>query len=328
MAGQFCCDNTARVPINAAYNFDLTVSEAINPVDYYKYLKGGLEGGACSCNGPVSLEPRNERTDLDFWDPNRKGRTVHGRRSKQGTKVLVPRVDHSPTWTKYAPSGLSYYQNWQAKTGADRAPFCTFEDNYDIQVPQLTLPPRALRPLFTDLGVGIAKNYYYESVTWPKGDSPNADFTNQFSPVDGVIIAAFNDRQNLLTEPACPDNWSEIAGRLWTRFCETVTPGTTDYSGLRYVFRSNINNAYTNEIIEEALAGVPAGQVQSWTPENTSLDNAFWPLLGSPNGNGIIYILTDHKVALNGKGITKISAMYDPADGVGNYVAYMWATIG
>lgn len=325
MAGQFCCDDTARVPINAAYNFDLTVSEAINPVDYYKYLKGGLEGGACSCNGPVSLEPRNERTDLDFWDPNRKGRTVHGRRSKQGTKVLVPRVDHSPTWTKYAPSGLSYYQNWQAKTGADRAPFCTFEDNYDIQVPQLTLPPRALRPLFTDLGVGIAKNYYYETVTWPKGDSPNADFTNQFSPVDGVIIAAFNDRQNLLTRPACPDNWSEIAWRLWTRFCETVTPGTTDYSGLRYVFRSNINNAYTNEIIEEALAGVPAGQVQSRTPEDTSLDNAFWPLLGSPNGNGII---SDYKVALNGKGITKISAMYDPADGVGSYVAYMWATIG
>lgn len=64
----------------------------------------------------------------------------------------------------------------------------------------------------------------------------------------------------------------------------SVTPGMTDFSGLNYVFQFNIDNLDTNGILQEALAGVPIGQTKSWTPEGTSLDNAFWPLLGSQNG--------------------------------------------
>ena len=102
-------------------------------------------------------------------------------------------------------------------------------------------------------------------MTWPKGDGSdlNADFGNIFSPVDGVIIAYANDRQNDKAKPKCPDKWSEIVWRLWTRFCVTATPGTTDFSGLNYVFRYNIDNLETNEILQEALAGVPEGQTMS-----------------------------------------------------------------
>lgn len=326
------CDSTAKLPINAAYTFNLTVSEAINLVAYYTFLKGGLKGGSCSCNAPslANLARRDSKIYLDRWDLTGKGRTVRDRRSKQGPKVLVPQA-HSPSWTQYAPSGLNYYQNWQAKTGPDRAPFCTFEDNYIIEDPSLTLHPTALRPVFIDLGIGMTvKNYYWKMALWPKGDYSlaNADFSNNFSPANGVIIAFAKSRQNNENGPKCPDNWSEIAWRLWTRFCATATPGITNYSDLNYVFRSSIDNLATNAILEEAMAGVPAGQVQLWTPDDTSLDNAFWPLLGSPNGNGIIYILTDHELAVNGKGIKSVSAMFDPSGGKGAYVAYMWATLG
>ena len=294
--GQFCCDDTAKVPINKAHDIDLTVSDAINPVDYFTFLNG-----VCSCNAPNTLLPsRDERTDPNIWDPIRKGRTAQGRRS---TKVLVPRA-HSPSWNQYAPSGLSSYQNWQAKTGEDRAPWCTFEDNYNLNTPTRSKPPsRPLQPLFTEMGIGIGPDYYTEIATWPKGDweATNADFANIFSPVDGVIIAYGNSKQNDPTKPKSPDPWSEIVWRIGTKFCVTVTPGTTDFSGLNYVFQYNIDNLETNEILEEALAGVPIGQAMYWTPEDTSLDNAFWPLLGSQNGIGMIFILTDHKVALKGK---------------------------
>ncbi len=44
----------------------------------------------------------------------------------------------------------------------------------------------------------------------------------------------------------------------------------------------------------------------------------------------MIYILTDHKVALKGKGIKSIGAMYNPVNGneYGQHEAYMWATFG
>ena len=145
--GQFCCDITARVPINKAHDLDLTVSDAINPVDYYVFLNGH-----CSCNFQPILRPRDERNDLNIGDPIRKGRTANGRRSKQATKVLVPRA-HSPSWVTYAPKGLTLYQNWQAKTGEDLAPWCTFEDNYDVIDPtRSTGPSRSLQPLFTGMG--------------------------------------------------------------------------------------------------------------------------------------------------------------------------------
>ena len=61
---------------------DLTVSEAINPVDYYNFLKGGLEGGACNCNAPASLGRRDDGNHLDRRTLNGKDRTVRDRRSK------------------------------------------------------------------------------------------------------------------------------------------------------------------------------------------------------------------------------------------------------
>ncbi len=147
--GQFCCDVTAKVPINKAHDIYLTASDAINPVDYYAFLNG-----ACSCNAPKFLRPRDERTNLNIYDPIRKGRTAHGRRSQQATKVLVPRA-HSSSWNPYAPSGLSAYQNWQVKSDEDRAPWCTFEDDYNLNTPTRSKPPsRLLQPLFTEMGIG------------------------------------------------------------------------------------------------------------------------------------------------------------------------------
>ena len=84
----------------------------------------------------------------------------------------------------------------------------------------------------------------------------NADLGNIFNSLDGVVIAYENSRRIDPNKPSCPDNWSGMVWRIWTKFCVTVTPETTDFSGLIYVFRYSIDNLATNEILEEALAGV------------------------------------------------------------------------
>ena len=150
----------------------------------------------------------------------------------------------------------------------------------------------------------------------------NADLGKMFSSVDGVLIAYENSRRIDPNKPSCPDNWSGMVWRIWTRFCVTVTPETTDFSGLIYVFWYSIDNLDQRD--------PRRGPCRCWTPEDTSLENAFWPLLGSLNSSGSIYIQTNHKVALKGKGVESIGAMHDPVDGDenGQYEAYMWATLG
>lgn len=49
---------------------------------------------------------------------------------------------------------------------------------------------------------------------------------------------------------------------------------------------------------------------KDFTPGDESEGNAFWPLLGNPNGNGIAWLLADHKKSLKGKTIEKITACY------------------
>ena len=120
---------------------------------------------------------------------------------------------------------------------------------------------------------------------------------------------------------------------MWVKSCLTANPtwvtnpSLADYSGIKYFFRREIDNADTKAILDEAFKDKDITSTLTWTPDDAGLDtNAFWALLGSPNGNGMIYLLTDNKVALKGKGIVSISATTIDI-GVGVYYT-MWATYG
>jgi hypothetical protein len=73
----------------------------------------------------------------------------------------------------------------------------------------------------------------------------------------------------------------------------------TDFSNFKYHFNYNIDNAETSEILEEAVG--ESNQPKDFTPEDESRDNAFWLILGSPNGNSIAWFLADHKQSLKGR---------------------------
>lgn len=266
---------------------------------------------------------------------------------------------YAPKGQKYWKDFNDRDINQPDKDGCDlNRDFSTPENMIKLNV----VPIRGYRGFLEKLRVPTGLNYFSVFSYWPKGDKETdqetsvGQFLNTFSPKDGVMIASTNNRH---TEPEgtkppieniTPYHWSEIAWSQWKRGvsepegismnpipkiyanrqliqCVTVSPGTKDYFNLKLIVRNNIKNGETNDIIGEAVKGTPAGKIVYFyptDPENEASDNAFWPLLGSPNGNGMIHLLTDHKAALNGIGITRIGVLIDPER---DYEARIWAEL-
>lgn len=205
-------------------------------------------------------------------------------------------------------------------------------------VKQNVQPIKNVRGFLERLHVPTGPDYFTIFSFWPKGEQQDSvgQFLKTFSPKKGVIIASTNNRHTepddaVNPEPITPDHWSSIAWAQWKRACITLNPGitaaTTDFSNLKVVIRNNIKNTETMSIIQESVAGKPDGQVIYFYPNDagdTTSNNPFWPLLGSPNGNGIINMLIYHKAALQSKSITRIGVLIDPEQ---DYIARMWGEL-
>ena len=263
--------------------------------------------------------------------------------------LLLPRA-HGAAWVKYAPSGARYYQAWKDKTGPDAVYQCNFDDDFDVDLPVKFVPPASgIRESLQSEGYSIGREYYAIKAVGPKNaaDGPYADFTNTISASQGVFLANANNRGALPSDPTDPQynpkfpdgrapvpwQFSSVAWWMWTKTVLQANPewqkdpSQADYSGLKSFWRRELDNPDTNEILNEAFVGKDPYKIQTWTPEDTGQDtNPFWALLGSPNGNGMQYILTDNKVVLKGKGIKSISAVVVTSSDAGYYS--MWATYG
>ena len=258
------------------------------------------------------------------------------RKRSEPIRTLVERNKHSPTWNKYAPSGVKYWNEFNNR-GPDQPDrvLCNFDATYNIDESKSRLTPPAVpfRALLNGLEIPAGETYYNRLAYWPKGDTNelNADFFNLYSPKEKVIIAAANNRRVVPERPPAPDNWSTIAWFLWRRACITATPGTNDFSNLDYIFQRNIDNDYTGAIFDELFKqtkNYQVGEKVYLNPVDTSMDiNGFWALLGSPNGIGFIHLLTDNKIALHGKSIVQIGVYQDPTrlgpNGFG-FETHMW----
>jgi hypothetical protein len=116
---------------------------------------------------------------------------------------------------------------------------------------------------------------------------------------------------------------STVAGWQWKEIVVVdrnfETDEGVDFSNFKYFFRVSIANCETVSALIEAL-GDNTGPMD-FKHADTSMYNALWPILGSPKGNGIAWLLRDHKKLLNGKSIEKITVWRE-------YTAYhFWATI-
>jgi len=237
--------------------------------------------------------------------------------------------DRGKDWQRFAPSGTRYYKEWQEKLGDDVSYPCYLDDVLFFNEPtKLVLPARSIREILTTEDLSIDRNYYAITAKGPKNE-PIADFQNSISPNGGVFLANGNNRGYLPSEPkdpffepafpdgraAVPWHFSSVAWWMWKKTMLTGNPlwaddtSQADYSGLKALFRRNIDNGNTVAILNEAFDGHGITDILEWTPDNPDEDvNPFWALLGSPNGNGVQYLATDNKVALRGKGIKKIKA--------------------
>lgn len=237
---------------------------------------------------------------------------------------LVSRA-HSAAWTKYAPKGVQYYNEWKNR-GADqddKAALCNFDQTYDFSVDPLpvTEPMDPIKPYINGAEGQTYTNFRWH---WPKGPTNQATaiFWNNISPVDNAIIAFSNDRggDEEGDEDKSPDNWSDMVWWLWLR----ATTQGGEASGLQQIFRYNVDNPDSRDILEEVV-GTKQDEIVTLEPDDArSQDNGFWALLGCPNGTGMIHLVGDHKKALNGKGIKSISCVYNRRED--QY--YMWGNLG
>ncbi|MCJ1471609.1 hypothetical protein MMC13_000249 [Lambiella insularis] len=265
-------------------------------------------------------------------------------------RPLNRRAPHGAAWVKYAPSGAKYYKAWQDKTGPDAVYQCNFDDDFDVTLPVKFVPPaRGIQPALQAAGYGVDREYYAITASGPRNaaDGPIADFQNTISATQGVFLANANNRgalpsdpQDPMYNPKFPDGrqpvpwqFSSVAWWMWTKTvlkqnpAWEANPAQADYSGIKSFWRREIDNPDTKSILDDAFDGKDITSTQTWTPKDTDQDtNPFWALLGSPNGNGIQYFLTDNKVALGGKGIISISATTVQSSDA-NYYS-MWATFG
>lgn len=335
--GVFCCSPDAKAPVDAdggSYNQIDIDGQGTDIVAYYKELLT-TAGGGCTCDGSKSaIEKRVPELHENYHSSdgrlsgmairnNRRDVVSHG---KHATKSLIRRVDRSAAWNTYASKGQGYWDafNNRDPTIADSV-LCNVLATYNIEQYSKTTPAASFQPFLTLINSQMTSAYQV-LLTWeaPAGKQ-DADLFNLFDPDSGTIVAAANDIGD------APDHWSDIAWYLWVRACLTKNPTTTTFGNVNTIIQRNIDNSDTWDIISDALSGgYTVGQPKYFTPADRDLNaNAFWALLGSPNGNGIIHMLTDHKHQLNGKSIVRIGLWANPnqrTPGQG-YETHMWAEL-
>lgn len=77
------------------------------------------------------------------------------------------------------------------------------------------------------------------------------------------------------------------------------------------IFRYNVDNPASKDILEEILGEKQDEVVTLERDDGQSQDDGFWTLLECPNGTGMFHLVGNHKKALSGKGIWRISCVYN-----------------
>ena len=227
----------------------------------------------------------------------------------------------SDLFTKLKDKGIN---NWNALE-ARRQDKCPVDVAYDQpkfdkywkeRIPQ-NAPP-SIQPQFVPRGVnngqplpenafmgveyrsktnGVADKTAYDNLHAPQLEGPT-------SGTGGVIIAANNDQRKDKSAPEDKLRFSEIL--FWEyKMAADSAKRKSKVSNLNWVFRSNIINAdTTNLILEIHQRRANADKEQQWTMGDDS--DAFLALIGSDNVKSVVWMLNDHVNAFIRKGVLSI----------------------
>ncbi|KAF7192821.1 hypothetical protein HII31_05869 [Pseudocercospora fuligena] len=173
----------------------------------------------------------------------------------------------------------------------------------------------------------------HSSVSQNKGvfgskDNPKTDayYKQYFEPDSGVIFALQNygpEQMGMTKIPPVPRfrlpalrHWSDVVFLEWMARTENDLTART---GLQKVVRCEISTPSTIKIIQQILQDMKHDQNQPITyesrisvrrPTGKQSNDAFYALLGTQNGFGVAYLLSQHKLSLGLKFIGSIDIWY------------------
>lgn len=154
--------------------------------------------------------------------------------------------------------------------------------------------------------IHITQKYFYSAAYFKT--NRRFHYKNFFCPGDGMIVADVNEGRN--KKPVIPFRWSTVVWNSWLKFCQRVgvEPNT-----LNVVVRHFIVNEQTKEVLKSVSTQFDSARharegtnprITFSRQENTK---AFYALLGTPNGGGVAWILSDNKKTLR-KTVINITA--------------------
>ena len=151
----------------------------------------------------------------------------------------------------------------------------------------------------------------YILINWaPTETTSHGKWKNLINVRNGEIVALDN-ASRALHQPEL--HWSDVVFIQWMNECQKHKDTTGQpASDLRYVFRYNITNKLTHNVIEEILnkrkhSSEPPEPWMECKVSPNSLDGM--ALLGTPNGVGVAYLLIQHKQEFGSKRVGSIDIL-------------------
>ena len=119
-------------------------------------------------------------------------------------------------------------------------------------------------------------------------------YSNYFNPIHGSIICSNNDKSQDQNDPDERLQWSEVMFQVYKKMAKDSLQSTTE---LRTIWRSWVVNRSTMYILAEAQwFGTDEGPPRDMGTydEYRAGDRGVFAILGSPNGSGVVRMLSDH----------------------------------
>ncbi|MCJ1318294.1 hypothetical protein MMC15_003622 [Xylographa vitiligo] len=242
-------------------------------------------------------------------------------------KARMPPSETETVYSEYLARGRRLWETLlrELATNAPDPPrgSAQIHRTWDFRASEQNQPPSRqiitpLRSLFLPVG----PDYIRVDALTPKGMSnPTVSrFHSLFNVQEGVIIAEdmFRDdeKANNIADPTTlgREHWSQITVECWRLVCNKVAsasnhphaPAQNLFAKLRYIFMLMISFDQTEAVINEILMAHQPGTNGPQTQFFPN-SNAFYVLLGSPNGQGVAYMLFQNKNAFGHKTIKSVT---------------------
>lgn len=164
----------------------------------------------------------------------------------------------------------------------------------------------------TNAGIGLEQGWELSNIyTRPRtSDTQESVYSNFMSAIEGCIVCVNNNKDKDTNEPGNRLQWSQAIFQVYEQLASKTH---TTLKTLNTVWRCYIINTDTNKLITALMRetrnanGLPTRRDNYI--EFVEGQSGFYALLGSPNGSGIVRMLTEFSEALGRKNILSVRIM-------------------